>query len=204
MSYKKSIVVFILFYFITSCDKTDKPEDPYGINYDVQESMNAVVVDTQIGWTLLCEEYGFIELMEPLHDSLHLDGLKVRIEINRGKTYENAGYLRDFTYAIVNSVVLNPTLYTEPPAVIEILWSPDESDEIVFYPDGYGYAVTISDGDFKIRQPHFPGVSGLGSFRTEIEAFKMGALVAHLLLAKNGLPTTGVPALDFLKIDWYE
>jgi hypothetical protein len=204
MCYRIIISFFLILVIITSCDDSEKSEDPLGINYNIVESVNGIVVDTQIGWTILSENYGFLELIEPLDDSLLIDGLKVRIEINRGDTYENKSYYRDFTHAKVIRAELNPLLFTQAPVIIEILWSPDESDDIRTYPDGYGYAVTVSESSFKIRQPHFPGIGGLGTFRTEIEAFKTGALVAHLLLSQGGLPSTGVPVLDFLKIDWYE
>lgn len=204
MHYKKRIIIiFLSIIIIIGCDKNDKIEDPQGINYEIEENINAVVVDTQLGWTLLSEDYGFLELIEPLHDSLHIDGMKLRIKINRGKAFEKRKWYRFFTYASLNFAIENPTLYDNPPAIIEIFWSPDDSDEIIKYPDGYGYDILVSSNSIKIRQSGFPGVPGFGTFKTEVEAFKMGVLVTHLLISNNGLPTTNVSDLDFLKIDWY-
>lgn len=60
-----SILVLVLLVSCISCDKDDEDQDPYGINYKKTETINALVVDTKIGWTLLSEQYGFLGFLSP-------------------------------------------------------------------------------------------------------------------------------------------
>jgi len=206
------ILVTLSTVILISCDKDEEEPDVYGINYKQTETINAVVVDTQAGWTLLSETYGFLEFLESLNDSLKVDGMKVKADIYRGKTYYDDGeasldnwtWMRNFTFAELISIEGNPTLYAGSiPPLIEIFWSPDWDDNLRQYPDGYGCFIQASEEGFKIRVIHFPAIAGLGSFKTEVEAYKMGAYIMHLMMISNDLPGTGILDMDFLKIDWY-
>lgn len=208
---KKLLTVCVFIAIISGCKK-DEESDIYGINHDTLESIKAIVVDTQAGWTLLSERYGFLELLYPLHDSLRTDGMKVLAQINRGNTYfddtkhslDNHSYDRDFTFAIIKEITIDSTLFSGPePPVIEIFWSQDYNDEVKKFSEGYGYYVQATEDGIKIRQPSFPGIGGLGAFKTKTEAYKNGMLVMHRLKTVGGLPSTKKPDLDFLKIDWY-
>jgi hypothetical protein len=206
---KKFIGIFVL--LMSACDKDDS-SDIYGIDYGRLEPINAIVVDTQAGWTLLSEKYGFLELIEPLHDSLKIDALKVTAQIHRGNTYfdgydntlDNITHERDFTFAVIVSVEEKTSLYVGPDApIIEIFWSQNYNDEVKKFSDGYGYFVQAIENGFKIGQPSFPGIAGLGAFKTEVEAYKTGMLVMHRLKISGRLPSTKQADLNFLKIDWY-
>lgn len=206
-----SITVGVLLLSI-SCDQDEKVSDRFGINRKKVETINAIVMDTQVGWTLLSEKHGFLDLLTDFPDSLQIDGLKIKAEIYEGKTYFDAydgsedliWYYRDFTYAELLSTKEHLTLYDGPePPVIDIFWAPDYEDFEGQIPDGYGYYVQAWEGGIKIRQSEFPAVSGTGSFKTEVEAFKNGAFVIQKLITDGGLPGTKVADLDFMKIDWY-
>lgn len=206
----KLIYVFGLTFICGSCSK-EVEGDPYGIDQTVQVEVKGIVVNTQIGWTLLTQQYGFLDFIEPLNDSLKIDGLKVKATIYKGTTYfDDDGsrrrnrYFKDFTFASLVQIEIASNLFEGPSSpFINVVWSPDHSDDIINYPDGYGYVVQARADSFVIGQYHFPGIEGVGTFKTEVEAYKMGMYILYLMTALNDLPGTDKADLDFLKIDWY-
>ena len=211
LNYEKLIIIISLMA-LAGCEKEEPPFDRFGIDETNAEPIRAMVVNTKIGWTLLAEKYGYLELLEPLRDDWKVDGLLVDAEINRGNTYfddhENStddfAYFENFTYAKVLTIKENPDMYTDGvPPILRTVWSPDYSDELREYPDGFGYFVQATEGGFRIGQWIFPAIRGLGTFKTEVEARKMGMYVLHLILRDGWLPGTDRFDLEFLLIDWY-
>lgn len=206
------IPVLITTILWISCDQ-DEATDRFGINRNKVMSINAMVVETQAGWMMLSERHGFLEFLTNLHDSIRIDGMMVRADVFVGNTYfdDSEGTLdddtwdRNFTYAELVTLEEASDLYsgTKPP-VLEIFWAPDYEDFEGQIPDGYGYYVQAKTGGFKIRQTGFPAIPGTGSFKSEVEASKVGMYVMYLLMTSNYLPHTGRTELDFLKIDHYE
>ena len=67
--YFKELIGSFLLICASACgDEKESSGDPYQINYANEVLTNAMVVNTKIGWTLLSEKYGYLELLEPLRD----------------------------------------------------------------------------------------------------------------------------------------
>lgn len=209
---KYLIITFAILSIFSSCNK-DEEDDPMGINYSVEEEIDGMVVETtELGFTILSQHYGFLDLTDPIPQEWQVDGMLVKAKINRGKTYfddangsiDDIETYRYLTFAKLVTLEEDPSLYTGPESpYIEVVWSPDYSDDIVKYEDGYGYVVQATESGFIIGQYDFPTLEGLGTFKTQLEAQKMGMYILYLMTTSNDLPGTDRFDMDFLMIDWY-
>ena len=213
LEYRKYLISFFLIFLVFTSCKKDEENDPMGIYYGVEEEIEGMVVETtELGFTILSRHYGFLDLTDSIPEEWRVDGMLVKARINRGKTYfddadgsiDNIETYRYLTFAKLVTLEEDPSLYIGPKTpYIKIVWSPDFSDDIVKYEDGYGYVVQAKESGYIIGQYHFPALEGLGTFKTQLEARKMGMYVLYLMTTSDDLPGTDKFDLDFLKIDWY-
>lgn len=197
-----TIVTFVFLISCISCDGDHVETDSFGIDRKELKSFNAVTIETYYGAFLISDEHGYVQVVEGLPDSLSKEGLKLNLTGYIGYTYQDERYKKDITYFDLESATPRPDLYSTPPLEIRTIWSPDWSEhDGRDYPDGYGYRITIN-GNGGIRQPDIPGMRGIDPFKTEIEAYKVGLLVAHRMVTIGGLPATTISDLDILLIDY--
>jgi hypothetical protein len=169
----------------------------------VTESFNdvaSIVVDTKEGYLLLSPYKGYLHLCNETGVDLQQDGLLVSAS---GELKSTCIRKDDYTkrneesFSILKEWERSPdSSFSNLPIKIKIIRSEDFES-----PVGFGYDIQKASG-FHIQQPVIPAVGGNQTFKTKLQAYKVGVLVAYKMTSDLGLPAITEEDLDLLKIEY--